>query len=168
MRFCSLIVPVTVYLPNAVNDTSLALPRVPDIFALFAAAPLRKSVRRQPDVEGSGLSASVRVLVLVDVAGNRADATLARGRVVAAGATPTRRILVVDSNDLLAHDGNRVIHQCHVFGNFEARPRAAGCEGLADGIVGTTPRVPNRLECRATHRFGGRVNHRRGILGSSA
>ena len=125
-------------------------------------------MRRQPDVEGSGLSAPVRVLVLVDVAGNRTDATLARGRVVAAGATPTRRILVVDSNDLLAHDGNRVIHQCHVFGNFEARPSAAGCEGLADGIVGTTPRVPNRLECRATHRFGGRVNHRRGILGSSA
>src|SRR5207245_8640206 len=42
-----------------------------------------ESVRRQPDVEGSGLSESVRVLVLFDVAGFHTDAFMACGRIVA-------------------------------------------------------------------------------------
>ena len=124
-------------------------------------------MRRQPDVESPNLCAAIRVLVLDDVAGDRPDTALASGRVVAARSAAAGRIFVIDPNDLLAHDGHCVVHQRDVFGDFEARPRPAGCERLANGIVGTTARISNGLECGAAHGFGGRVDHPPDVLGSN-
>ena len=122
---------------------------------------------RQPDVERSKLGAAICILVLDDVAWNGADTALAGRGIVAAGTAATRRTFIIYSNDFLAHDRHRVVQQRHIFRDFISRPRAAGREGLTDGIVGTTAGVSNGLECGAPHGFGRGVQHGRGVLANN-
>ncbi|HXH24469.1 MAG TPA: hypothetical protein VNI78_04410 [Vicinamibacterales bacterium] len=73
-----------VYLSNALNDSLSFRPGAADTLAdaTSAAAPLSKPMRRQKDVQRAILGPAVDVLVLDDVAGNRADAALPCLRVV--------------------------------------------------------------------------------------
>ena len=116
----------------------------------------QKPVRRQPDVDRACLGASLRRLVLDDVARNGADATLARRGVEAAGATATGRPLVVDSDELLSHGRHCVVHRHHISGDRELRPWAARRECLARRIGRSGSRVLNRLQTVRAHRGRGR------------
>src|SRR5262245_58878312 len=121
-------------------------------------------MRRQPDVERASLCTSVRVLVLEDVAGYGPDPALSCIGVEWACATTTRRILAVDTNDFLTHDGNRVIQQRSVFRDLESWPRPARYVCLPDRIIRTGTCVTDRLQCRRAHGFCRPVDDGGGVL----
>src|SRR5262247_453437 len=115
-------------------------------------------MRRQPDVERASLCTPVRVLVLDDVAGYGPDPTLSCIGVERACATTTWRLLAVDTNDFLTHDGNGVIQQRSVLRDVESWPRPARYECLPDRIIRTGTRVADRLQCRRAHCLCRRIN----------
>ena len=94
---------------------------------------LEKAVRRHPDLQKTGISASVPDDTLNDVTRNRPHAALPCRWIERACASAAGREIDVAANGLLAHHRRHVIDRRDVFRQLEPRPRRTRSRRLPDG-----------------------------------